>query len=677
MKPPEFRFWNSASLNLKGLMVLVLPVAVLGTALAAAWWVAVHTRSDERRVQETFRVRADLQEIQTLLATAATGMRDYLLTGKDQYLEPYLRAQTALVPVQADLSARLAESGQLQDLNAVNQLAARELELLSVQRAAAGPPGRDALPVRTEALLHESTEVVDSLRAKVRAIEAFQDRQAAHGLALLNAGYSRLFGVVGAGALFGLLGSILVSLLFTNSFLRRVRRLEQNARLLARGEPLLPALAGTDELARLGHELDGAAALLHLRDRELQEGERRFRLLFEQAPVAFHEIDREGAIRRVNDAACRLLGYNRDELLGRPVWELVPPEQQESTRAAVGRKLHGEQQTTTFECQYVHKDGAIVSVEIHETLIAGEADHIDGLRSALLEVAERRIGELAGRKVKQYAQELRAKNEQLARALATARKATEAKNRFLASMSHELRTPLNGIIGFSELMYDGKVGPVPEAHKEFLGDILTSARHLLDLINDVLDLAKVESGRMEFRPERVDLNALVQEVRDILRPLADKKQILIDFTPAAGLGEIVADAARFKQVLYNYFSNAVKFTPAGGRVTARLALENKAEFRVEVEDTGIGISAEDASRLFQDFQQLAGARQEQGTGLGLSLTRRIVEAQGGRVGLRSVPGKGSTFYAILPRFLTGLSGMLAAPPADLPAASALPAARNF
>src|SRR5207245_11723103 len=135
------------------------------------------------------------------------------------------------------------------------------------------------------------------------------------------------------------------------------------------------------------------------------------------------------------------------------------------------------------------------------------------------------------------------------------------KSEFLANMSHELRTPLNAIIGFSELMHDGKVGPVSADHKEYLGDILTSSHHLQQLINDVLDLAKVESGKMEFRPEAVDLGKLITEVRDILRTLTAEKRIKLAWEVDPALDAIVADPAKLKQVLYNYLSNALKFTP--------------------------------------------------------------------------------------------------------------------
>jgi signal transduction histidine kinase len=200
------------------------------------------------------------------------------------------------------------------------------------------------------------------------------------------------------------------------------------------------------------------------------------------------------------------------------------------------------------------------------------------------------------------------------------------------------------------------MGPVSVEHQEYLGDILTSSKHLLQLVNDVLDLAKVESGKMDFRPEQVDLVALTGEVRDILRGLAAAKRIKIETYVDPTAASVVVDPARLKQVLYNCLSNAIKFTANEGRVTIRVVPEELDFFRVDVEDTGIGIPEEDLGRLFVEFQQLdsGAAKKHQGTGLGLALTKSIVEAHGGRVEVRSVPGHGSTFSALLPRDTTSL-----------------------
>ncbi|HEX7837248.1 MAG TPA: ATP-binding protein [Kofleriaceae bacterium] len=234
--------------------------------------------------------------------------------------------------------------------------------------------------------------------------------------------------------------------------------------------------------------------------------------------------------------------------------------------------------------------------------------------------------------------------------------ASRLKSEFLASMSHELRTPLNAIIGFAELLYDGQVDPASPTHKEFLGDILCSGRHLLRLINDILDLAKVEAGKLEFRPEPIDVRRLVGEVVAILGPTAVQKQVRIDTQVDPSVSSLTLDPARLKQVAYNYLSNALKFTPAGGSIALRIKPDGLDRFRLEVEDTGIGIASTDLGRLFVEFEQLeaGAAERHQGTGLGLALVRRLVEAQGGSVGVTSMIGKGTTFHACLPLACAGV-----------------------
>jgi len=229
--------------------------------------------------------------------------------------------------------------------------------------------------------------------------------------------------------------------------------------------------------------------------------------------------------------------------------------------------------------------------------------------------------------------------------------ANRLKSEFLANMSHELRTPMNAIIGFTQLIHDGKVGAISADQQEYLGDILGSAGHLLQLINDVLDLAKIEAGKLEFNPEPIRLSKLITEVRNILQPLAASKHLTIVIEVAESVEKVVLDAAKLKQVLYNYLSNAIKFTPEEGRIILRARDEDAEHFRLEVEDSGIGIVPEQIEKLFVAFQQLdsSAAKRHQGTGLGLALTKKIVEAQGGHVGVESVPGKASLFFAVLPK----------------------------
>lgn len=257
---------------------------------------------------------------------------------------------------------------------------------------------------------------------------------------------------------------------------------------------------------------------------------------------------------------------------------------------------------------------------------------------------------LAEEALRHSEEELRQRNRELEEQNRRVEAASRAKSEFLANMSHELRSPLNGIIGFSEMIYDAKVGPVTGQQTECLNRILTCARHLLRIINDVLDLSRIEAGKLELRPEPVSISLLVAEACDSLATVAAEKHIRIEPSITAQLDAVV-DPGRLKQIIYNYLSNALKFTTEGGAVTVAAKPEGSGNFLLEVTDTGMGISEADQARLFTNFHQLDSgkAKRFQGTGLGLSLTKRIVEAQGGQVGVRSEVGKGSTFFAILPR----------------------------
>jgi PAS domain S-box-containing protein len=254
------------------------------------------------------------------------------------------------------------------------------------------------------------------------------------------------------------------------------------------------------------------------------------------------------------------------------------------------------------------------------------------------------------KKCKETNKLLEDKNEVLQESSDYAKDTNRLKSELLANVSHELRVPLNTIIGFAELMYTGKVGPVSAEHKEYLRDILLSSDRLLRLINDLLDLNKIESGKMEFFPEPITMEKLIGEIRSVFYKPIVQKNIQLDIQIDPGLSEVIIDPSRFKQILYNYVSNALKFTPAKGQIFISVKLDKNNMFRLEVKDTGIGITKKDLKRLFTPYQQLKtnSKKKYQGTGLGLSLTKKLVEAQGGKVGVLSEAGVGSTFYAVLP-----------------------------
>jgi signal transduction histidine kinase len=246
-----------------------------------------------------------------------------------------------------------------------------------------------------------------------------------------------------------------------------------------------------------------------------------------------------------------------------------------------------------------------------------------------------------------------------------AESAARAKNEFLAKMSHELRTPLNAVIGMSRLLMTQRFGPLTAKQADYLGDILHAGEHLLALVNDILDLAKIESGRMELRAEGFSVSVAVNAVVSTLRPLAAPKNLPLCVEPPQPEGEIAADPVRFKQILYNLLSNAIKFTPRGS-VTIRCQWVERPErdaavvpeseapaLRIAVLDTGIGIAPEEQELIWEEFRQAPVVAMQvgaiPGTGLGLALTRRFMQHMGGAVWVESKLGEGSTFTFVLPR----------------------------
>jgi diguanylate cyclase (GGDEF)-like protein len=254
------------------------------------------------------------------------------------------------------------------------------------------------------------------------------------------------------------------------------------------------------------------------------------------------------------------------------------------------------------------------------------------------------------KKVKERTEELERINSELERA-------SQHKSRFIANMSHELRTPLNSIIGFSEVLADKIFGELSENQERYVRNIHSSGKHLLELVNNVLDIAKIEAGKYEMSYETFRAEDMIAEIFNIMTPMAEKKLIDLSLTIADDVDAITADTVKLKQVFYNLISNAIKFTPEGGKVRVAVAreegrgdLENQEFARFSVSDTGVGIRPEDIERIFDEFEQAdtAFSRQYGGAGLGLALTKKLVELHGGRVSVESRLGEGSTFTVLIP-----------------------------
>lgn len=385
----------------------------------------------------------------------------------------------------------------------------------------------------------------------------------------------------------------------------------------------------------------GSVILRKRSEEALRESEARNAAILQSSTDSIITMDEAGRVVEFNPAAEATFGYCRDEVVGRTVQELnlVPWLMSRAGEGRLPELARGDASLlgSRVETTGVRADGSEVPIELAVTRVQLGGAWM--LTAFLRDITERKRAET-----------------DLLLAKEAAETASRAKSQFLANMSHELRTPLNAIIGFSEVLSDQTFGELNTRQGRYVSNILTSGRHLLQLINDILDLAKVEAGRMELDLASVELGELFRVIQTVLTPLAAKKEIRLSLEAESAIPAVQADEGKLKQVMYNLLSNAIKFTPNGGEVTARAELEpagdGEAAFaRVTVTDTGIGIRPEDLDRVFGEFEQLDAsyARQQEGTGLGLALTRRLIELHGGSIRAESEgEGRGSRFIFRLP-----------------------------
>jgi PAS domain S-box-containing protein len=380
---------------------------------------------------------------------------------------------------------------------------------------------------------------------------------------------------------------------------------------------------------------------------ELQRSEKKFRSLFESAPEIIHILNMEGIILQTNPTALSALGFNEQELLGRSIADLLTPDSKD--QFAKNMAILMDEGSCRHELDLICKNGLTVHLDCSASAIRDERGEVSWIVTFHRDVTEKKRALSAA---EDAARELEKALANATRLRVQADAANRAKSEFLATMSHELRTPLNAIIGFSEILEDRTFGEMNEKQLRFVGYVLNSGRHLLELINDILDLAKIESGKAELQLSSVKIAEFLRTSLVMIKEKAKLHGLTLDVLLEEKLAEvhILADEVKLRQVMSNLLSNAVKFTPDGGRI--RLEVRKVLnELIICVSDTGIGLTPDNYERIFGAFEQLDStlARRQPGTGLGLALTRRLVHLQGGDIRVESAGlGKGSAFTFRIP-----------------------------
>jgi len=385
---------------------------------------------------------------------------------------------------------------------------------------------------------------------------------------------------------------------------------------------------------RLGDELTERQRLVQ----SLQESEQRFRLVFDTSPDGIFLFDPHdpAEIWRIvdcNPTACQMNGYTREELIGQSINLLNETKGGPEAYAAALERLRREIMQRGIEATHLHKDGHVFPIEYSTSLITiGDRELVLGIDR---DITERKQVEQALNQTKELAET-----------------ANRAKSEFLSRMSHELRTPMNAILGFAQLLTMSYKDPLTPTQKERVKQIVKGGQHLLDLINEILDISRIEAGRLQISTEPVSIRESIQEVLDLAAPLAANRNIQLQISLGAEANPyVMADRQRLKQVLLNLLNNAIKYNRPGGfvAIACEATGSDREAWHISVTDTGPGISSENLGLLFTPFERLSADQTNiEGTGLGLALAKRLVELMKGQIGVESLVGQGSTFWIELP-----------------------------
>ena len=625
---PLTRFWTDRPLAFKGLVVIALPLAILLGALVSLYLASNAETRAEDDVRRAFAIQRDIYQVHALLAEAAGGVRGYVLTREERFLEQYRAAEEGIPATMQRLDVAVQDEVVRVYFEQLVEVTAEKRDNLrvAVEDAQRSPA---QTPEEVERALVANKLALDNVR---RVIDQIQEQEALvldRRRALVDDVRTGFLALTAVSALVGLLGSLAAVYLFSTGIVRRVSKLEGNADRLARGELLTELPDEADEIGRLTQRLVGASALLRKREDDLRASEERFRLVIERVrDYGIFTLDKDGIVTSWNLGAERIKGWHADEILGQHFSRFYPEETHDFLPNEMLERARAEG-AAEDEGWRLRKDGTRFWANVVITALRDEKGELQGFAKVTRDMTERRRSEDA----------LRAAREE-------AVAANLAKSEFLSRTSHELRTPLNAILGFGQLLEIDEEN-FDEPHRAAIEQITKAGRHLLSLINDLLDISSIEAGGTDLEMETLDIGQLLAEVHDFAEPVVANAGLSFEMASPLPTATVLADKRRTMQVMLNLIGNAAKYNRDGRHV--RLGAEVEAGcVTIFVEDDGPGIEESMVPRLFTAFDRLGRQKQAktEGTGLGLALSKALVESMGGRIGYS--PGReGSRFWFTL------------------------------
>jgi two-component system CheB/CheR fusion protein len=593
------------------IIALLAGVALLIALVVVSSFLAFSKIEEDAEARKhTFMVINRAGDLLSELKDAETGQRGYLLTGDKAFLEPYLAVHDSVRGSLKELRQLTLISAARKHLDAIAPL--MDAKLAELSQVIELRRNHDTTGVAAVVISGQGKQLMDSIRTEMSSFIRTEEVALAQHDAEFQSNMRSLFIIIVATSLL----MLLLALSFVYFIYREKQQQLKNLVYLE-----------TRHLLKIQEETNKQLQQANV---TLQVSEEKLAVTLNSIGDAVMATNAEGHVTLLNPLAERLTGWTLAEAAGRPVEEIFRIISEETRQPAI------------IPVKETLKHGTILGLANHILLIArdGSECNIDDSCAPIRNLDGQVIGavlvfrDVTGRR--EIENGLKKAHEELKELAAELKRVARAKSEFLANMSHELRTPLNSINGFSEVLCDEIFGPLNEKQKTYVNNVLTSGKHLLLLINQILDMAKVESGKMKLALSNLHMKSLLTEISLLVADMVSKKKIDMLLEIADDLPDIEADELKVKEVMYNLLSNAVKFTPEGGKIGMR-AKKTDSEIEIVVWDTGVGIARENMEKIFEGFFRVDTpySRVTEGTGLGLPLSKKLVELHGGKFSVES------------------------------------------